>query len=104
MFMGEPAEPAPAGFLGSIRSVVSADGRVMEAYYPQCYIPTVMERPAQVLFVLSMSKSEAELAVHSLMKKFDELIEFDVDIYLVPLSISDAIVSELRRVGCKVHG
>jgi len=104
IYLGAPASPAPKELIDDLCGLVSSEEKVIEAHYPQCYIPSAMTRPAQVLFIVVTSVDEIEPTAVSLAKKIDALERPDLEVYVLPLVATDATVSELRRVGCKIYG
>jgi hypothetical protein len=74
VFLGAPANPMPQEAVDFLYKLVSEEPGITEAHIPQCYIPTMMAKPRQVLFIICSSRSGVEQFVSSLTKHLSSAI------------------------------
>lgn len=103
VFLGAPVNSILQEAVDLLRNLVAKESGVIEAHIPQCYIPTIMTEPRQVLFVICSSRSSAEQSVSSIthhLAKSTLLCEM-VDIF--PLTITHELVGAVRNANCQIY-
>ena len=103
VFLGAPTNPIAKGFSDLLHKIVSEDPEVIEAHFPQCYIPGLMTEPRQVLFIICLSRSSAEQSVLSAMKHLTDKIFTGGIVDILPLTITDELVDAVREAGCQIY-
>lgn len=103
VYLGAPANPMSQESVELLHSLVSEESAVIEAHIPQCYIPTMMTEPRQVLFIMCKSRNRAEQAGLSLTRHLTEAILLGGTIDIFPLTIQHELVNTVRNAGCQIY-
>ena len=102
-FIGVPTNPMSQEAADLLRKLVSDEVGITEAHIPQCYIPTLMSEPRQVLFVICPSRDRAEQAVSSLMRHLTKAIFMGKIVDIFPLTAEHELVDAIRNAGCQIY-
>lgn len=103
VFLGAPANSISQEAVDLLRNLVSEESGVIEAHIPQCYIPTMMTEPRQVLFIVCSSHSSAERSVSSLTKHLAEAVLLGGMVDIFPLTVTHELVDTVRGAGCQIY-
>jgi hypothetical protein len=103
VFLGAPARPMPEVSIMLLKKIVSQENGIIEAHIPQCYIPSILHPPSQVLFVLFLSIDGIESTLLSIVKKISMGFSPGETIEVIPLNITDALVPNIRAAGCQIY-
>lgn len=103
VFLGAPTNSISQDAVNLLRNLVSNEPEVIEAHIPQCYIPSMMTEPHQVLFVICSSRGSVERSVTSLTKHLAKAILLDGIIDIFPLTVTHELVSAVRGAGCQIY-
>ena len=61
IFLGQPATPMPDELVQRLRGLVQGIDAVREAHLPQCYSPTIVDPPNQVLVLVCDGSSRPDV-------------------------------------------
>lgn len=103
VFLGAPANSISKESADLLRTLVSEEPAVIEAHIPQCYVPTMMTAPRQVLFIICSCHADAERSVSSLSKHFAEAVLPGGMIDIFPLTVKHELVNSVRGAGCQIY-
>ena len=103
VFLGAPAKAMSQEAVELLRNFISEELGIIEAHIPQCYIPTLMSEPRQVLFIICSTHNSAEQSASLLIKYISEktLLNGIVDIF--PLTVSHELVDTVKGAGCQIY-
>jgi hypothetical protein len=102
VFLGAPAHPMPDNSIKLLKDIVSQEEAIVEAHIPLCYIPSVMEIPSQTLFVMFQTPEDVAKTVMSLCENVYNTFPSGESIEIIPLSITDRLVPNIRAASCKL--
>jgi len=103
VFLGAPANPISQEVVALLHKLVSEDSGVIEAHIPQCYMPTMMTKPRQVLFIMCSSRGSAKRSASSLTKYLAEEILPGGVIDIFPLTVTHELAGAVRGAGCQIY-
>lgn len=102
VLLGPPAAPMPAETAEAIARAVTKLDDVLEAHLPQCFVLNMMERPAQVLFLIVEPGAEGEpmtRAIDRALRPVD-LEGGHLDIWIA--HPGDSWHQQLQRLSCQL--
>jgi hypothetical protein len=102
IFLGAPARARDPWIVRSVTEIVAAVPDVVEAHIPQCYVPEVMERPAQVLILVITNSTAIEPSLTAVANGIRRLLPTAEHLDIWPVLPSSSIVSAVRGTGCKI--
>ena len=103
VFLGVPANPLSKEAVDLLRKVISEESLITEAHIPQCYIPAMMSKPRQVLFIIFASQRNSGKSVSSLMDRLAQEVIFPDAIDIFPLTATHELVGAVRNSGCQIY-
>ena len=100
IFLGAPAEPMPDERAAQIVRLVASTPGILEAHLPQCFIPSSMESPAQVLFVVVAPGVAPSGIGEQLGQGLHAILPAGEHLDVVPLDPSHSLLPTTRGTGC----
>jgi hypothetical protein len=102
-FIGAPAQPFPATMLDALGRLVTASG-IAEAHLPQCFVPGVMEKPAQVLVVVTRAGESDNEALRRIGQALGSLLPPGEHLDVWPMDQDSDVLPSVRNAGCQLVG
>jgi hypothetical protein len=102
IFLGAPARGMDPWVVRSLAETVAAVPDVAEAHIPQCYIPGVMECPAQVLVVVIRNSIAIEPTLAAVTSRIERLLPTAGHLDIWPLLSASSLLSAVRDAGCRI--
>jgi hypothetical protein len=90
----------PDAVAAAIGTLVDTVDGILEAHLPQCFVPGVMESPAQVLVIVV--NSDPEVALGRVGQGVEHLLPAGMHLDIWPLKPDSAVLNEVRRANCRV--
>ena len=103
VLIAAPANPMPAAQSAAIADALSRVAGVEEAHLPYCFIPGLMDEPAQVLVVVTGGRG-AEEVLHDVNCALARLLTEDTRLDIIPLNRESGMLKSVRAVGCQILG
>jgi hypothetical protein len=88
--------------VGAIAHIVNSKPEVMEPHLPQCYVPTAMQQPAQVLVVVLAADAHVECTLKSLQEGLSSLTLPGGHLDIWPLPPNNSMLAAVRKAGCSL--
>ncbi|MCA1817508.1 MAG: hypothetical protein LC746_14160 [Acidobacteria bacterium] len=104
VLIAAPANPMPAAQSAAIADALSRVAGVEEAHLPYCFIPGVMDEPAQVLVVVTSGGRGTEEILHDVNCALARLLTEDTRLDIIPLTGGSGMLKSVRAVGCQILG
>ena len=102
-FIGAPQDPQLTPKAKSaLASAVSEVRGIQEAHVPQCLIPGVSERPAQVLVLILEPTANADTVMKALGPQLRTVVPSGVVLDVWPISLSNEMVLAVRAAGMEI--
>jgi hypothetical protein len=102
VYLGAPAKPMPIEISEAIGHLACTLPEVIEAHLPQCYIPDMMEAPAQVLVLILSSKTNLESILRSITVRLPDILPPGMPLDVLPFLADNQLVSNVRAAQCRV--
>jgi hypothetical protein len=100
IFIGAPAQPFPAAVLDTLRHLVATSG-ISEAHVPRCFVPGVMEKPAQVLVVVTKAGQSHGEALNRIGQGVASALPPGEHLDVWPMDQHSDMLAMVRRAGCQ---
>ena len=102
-FIGAPAHPMPAATSEAIKQLVVASS-IREAHLPQLFVPSHMEKPAQVLVLVIRPGDNISKIVRPIAEGLAALVPAGQNLDIWPVLLDDRILPDVRGAGCQLVG
>ena len=102
VFFGAPAQPMEQALIRSIAEAVATVPGIIEAHLPQCYVPEVMQKPAQVLVLVLSVSCHLETSVAAVAGRLSDVLPTSRYLDLLPIVPNSSLLSTIRGAGCKI--
>ena len=99
--IGQPSHPNRK-LARSIARLLISYPEVREAHFPQCFVPSLMSRPAQVLMLLFEEVHDISQAIARVNDGLTRLVTSESYVDVWPISAGDSLMQSIRNVGCKI--
>jgi hypothetical protein len=104
VLIAAPSHPMPAAQSAAIADMLSKVAGVEEAHLPYCFVPGVMDEPAQVLVLVIKREADAEEVLHTVNCHLAQLLTEDARLNIFPLTRESGMLKSVRAVGCQILG
>jgi type III secretion system (T3SS) SseB-like protein len=102
VLVGAPAAPMAQYISDAIGETISRVPGVIEAHLPQCFVPGVMEAPAQVLIIVVESRGSIAPALESLSGRLPKVLPEGMHLDVWPIESAHPSLAMVRGANCKV--
>jgi hypothetical protein len=102
VYFGAPAKPMPIEISEAIGHLACTSPEVIEAHLPQCYMPGMMEAPAQVLVLILSSKANLESILRGITVRLPDILAPGMPLDILPLLADNQLVNNVRAAHCRL--
>jgi hypothetical protein len=103
MLLGAPAQPMTKSTSDAIaRLAVDTDG-VSEAHLPQCFVVGVMEKPAQILVVVTVPGTNPDSILREIGDGLRTILPDGEFLDVWPVQSGNSMLNDVRGAGCEIY-
>ena len=103
VLIGAPAVPMPRAQSAAVADMLSRLG-VAEAHLPQCFVPGLMERAAQVLVLVVREGADVEALMHEVGCRLAQMLPEGERLDVWPMTEATGALRDVRAAGCRILG
>ncbi|MGH9945035.1 MAG: hypothetical protein ACRD9R_22015 [Pyrinomonadaceae bacterium] len=104
IMIGAAARGMPQAQAAAIADMLSRVGGVTEAHLPQCFVPGVMDAPAQVLTLVLAPGADADAVMREVGCQLGLMLPEDQRLDVWPIEGTNPLLEKVRIVGCRILG
>ena len=102
VFLGAPANPASPELVRSISDIVGLVPDVVEAHFPQCYIPGITKDPGQVLILVVLPSFPIKETSTRISASISQLLPTGKHLDIWPMQSDDSLLDAVRQAECTI--
>ena len=102
VMLGAPAKPMDPSISDALGELTSAIEGIVEAHLPQCFVPGVMKKPAQIFVVVIDQMVEPKIIFEQISQGLSRILPSDQFLDVWPMDKENALLGNVRAADCQV--
>ncbi|UCE48489.1 MAG: hypothetical protein JSW47_23215 [Phycisphaerales bacterium] len=104
ILLGAPAKPMDPSISDALAELISPIEGIVEAHLPQCYVPSKMKEPAQILVVVVDEMVEGNTVLEQIDQGLSRILPSGQSLDVWPMGKDNSLLDSIRAKGCQLAG